>query len=61
MEETLKILKYFQMTKKKVIKSITTTNESNKINKYFDEKNFEDNLRRCSKIILNLLNMRIQY
>ena len=45
MEETLKILKYFQMTKKKIIKSITTTNESNEKNESSDDKNFEDNLR----------------
>ena len=45
MDEALKILKYFQMTKKKIIKSITTTNESNEKNESSDDKNFEDNLR----------------
>ena len=45
MDEALKILKYFQMTKNKIIKSITTTNESNEKNESSDDKNFEDNLR----------------
>ena len=45
MDKALKILKYFQMTKKKIIKSITTTNESNEKNESSDDKNFEDNLR----------------
>ena len=45
MEEALKILNNFQTTKKKTIKSVTTTNESKKKNKPSDDKNFEDNLR----------------
>ena len=34
MEKALKILKYFQTTKNKIIKSATTTNESKKKQKY---------------------------
>ena len=45
MEKALKILNYIQTTKKKTIKSATTTNESKKKNKPSDDKNFEDNLR----------------